>query len=90
MMEPMDVAKQSVEFYKTSFNNSFSAMMMLQEQTQKMFDMQLGQLTGLPDDAKKAIKDWIGSYNNGCDEFKKAVDKSFVQVDSYFTAAEKS
>ncbi len=88
MLEPMEVAKQTVEFYKTSFTNSFSAMMMLQEQAQKMLDVQLGQLAGLPEEAKKAIKEWIESYNTGCDEFKKVVDKSFKQVESCFSAAE--
>jgi len=85
-MEPMETVKQTVEFYKTSFNNSFSAMMMLQEQAQKMFDMQLEQLPGLPDETKKAVKEWIESYNKGCTEFKKNVDESFKRVDSYFSA----
>lgn len=90
MMDPMAVAKQTVEFYKTSFNNSFNAMMLLQEQAQKMFDMQLGQLPGLPDEAKSTIKQWIDTYNKGCQQFKATVDEGFKQVDSYFSAAEKS
>ncbi len=89
-MEPMETMKQTVEFYKTSFNNSFNAMMMLQEQAQKMFDMQLGQLPGLPEEGKKAVKEWIESYNKGCSEFKKVVDESFARVDAYFATAKKS
>ncbi len=90
MMEPMQVAKQTVEFYKTSFTNSFNAMVMLQEQAQKMFDVQLQNLPGLPDEGKKVIKEWIGTYNKGCQEFKKAVDDGFQKVESYFSEAEKS
>ncbi len=86
-MEPM---KETVEFYKTSFNNSFNAMLMLQEQAQKMFDMQLGQLPGIPEEGKKAIKELVESYNKGCTEFKKIVDESFTRVDAYFATAEKA
>ncbi len=89
-MEPTEVVKQTIEFYKTSFNDSFKAMLMLQDQAQKMFDIQLDQVPGLPDETKKAVKEWIESYNKGCIDFKNMVDENFNRVDSYFSVGEKS
>ncbi len=83
-MEPYKIAKQTIEFYKSTFDNTFSALMMLQEQTQRMLKMQLDQSTGVPEEAKKAIAEWVKTYKKGCEEFKSSVDQSFKRVESYF------
>ena len=57
-MDPKQMAKQTFDFYKTSFENMLNAMTMLQEQSQKMIDLYLDQMTGFPDEGKKAIQDW--------------------------------
>ena len=36
MMDPKKMGKQMIDFYKTTFDNSYSAMMMLQEQMDRM------------------------------------------------------
>lgn len=89
-MEPYKIAKQTIDFYKTTFDNTFNALMMLQEQTQKMLKMQLDQSAGVPEEAKKAIAEWVKTYKKGCDEFKSAVDESFKRVETYFAQTEKS
>ncbi len=88
-MEPSKIAKQTIEFYKTTFDNTFNALMMLQEQTQRMLKLQLEQTSGFPEEGKKAINEWVSNYKKGCEEFKSAVDESFKRVESYFTATEK-
>lgn len=84
MMEPIKIAKQTIEFYKTNFDNSFNAMMMLQEQTQRIFNLQLAQTAGLPDEGKKVITEWLNTYKKGVEEFKAAVDESFKKLEAYF------
>ncbi len=84
MMEPIKIAKQTIEFYKTNFDNSFNAMMMLQEQTQRIFNLQLAQTAGLPDEGKKVIAEWLNTYKKGVVEFKAAVDESFKKLEAYF------
>ena len=88
-MEPIKFAKQTFDFYKSSFNNTFSAIMMLQEQSQKVLDMYLAQTTGFPEEGKKAIGEWIKAYKKGSEEFKKAVDESFKRVEDFFSEAAK-
>ncbi len=86
-MEPKKMAKQMLNFYKSTFDNSFSALLMLQDQMQRMSAMFIEQTTALPEEGKKALNEWIKAYKKGCEEFKKAVDENFKRVDSFFGEA---
>jgi hypothetical protein len=90
MMDPKKMGKQMIDFYKTSFDNSFSAMMMLQEQMERMTNMYWGQMVNLPDEAKKGLADWTKSYKKNCEDFKKMMDESFKKLESFVTETEKS
>ena len=90
MMDPKKMGKQMIDFYKTSFDNSFSAMMMLQEQMERMTNMYWGQMVNLPDEAKKGLADWTKSYKKNCEDFKKMMDESFKKLESFVAEAEKS
>ena len=90
MMDPKKMAKQMIDFYKASFDNSFSAMLMLQEQMQRMGSMFIEQSTAMPEEGKKALNEWIKAYKKGCEEFKKAADENYKRVESFFGEGEKS
>ena len=83
-MDPKKVAKQTFDLYKSSFENTFNAMMMMQEQTQKMIDLYLSQINGFPEEGKKAIQEWSKAYKKGSEDFKTAVDESFKKVEDFF------
>jgi len=87
-MDQINMLKQMVEFNKTTFDNSFKAMVMLQEQTETMINTMLGQATWLPEEGRKAIKDWVKAYKKGRDEFKKLVEESFEKVEDFFASSE--
>ena len=88
-MEPVKIAKQMIEFQKATFDNSFNAMGMVQEQAERMLNMSLEQATWLPEDGKKAIDEWIKGYKKGRKDFKKIVDENFTRVEASFAGAEK-
>ena len=88
-MDQKQFVKQMIDFHKTSFDNSFNAMVMLQEQTEKMVSSVLEQATWLPDDGKNVLKQWIGAYKKGRDDLKKTVDENFKKVEEYFSAEDK-
>ena len=90
MMDPKKMGKQMVDFYKTSFDNSFSAMMMLQEQMERMSNMYWGQMVNVPDEVKKGVAEWTKSYKKNCEDFKKMMDESFKKLESFVSEAEKS
>ncbi len=90
MMDPKKMGKQMIDFYKTSFDNSFSAMMMLQEQMERMTNMYWGQMVNLPDEAKKGLAEWTKSYKKNCEDFKTMMDESFKKLEPFVAEAEKS
>ena len=83
-MDQKKVFKQMIDFNKATFDNSFNAMVMLQEQTERMANQILDQASWLPEDGKKALTDWVDAYKTGRDDFKKSVDDSFAKVNQYF------
>ena len=90
MIDPKKMGKQMLDFYKTSFDNSYSAMMMLQEQMERMGGMYWGQMVNLPEEAKKGLTEWTKSYKKNCEDFKKVMDDSFKKLESFTVEAEKA
>ena len=90
MFEPRKMAKQMMDFYKASFDNSFNALLMVQNQMERLTTMTLDQTLAIPEEAKKAFTDWTKAYKKGCDEYKKAVDDNFKRVEDFFSEAEKA
>ncbi len=89
-MDQLRLTKQMIEFNKTTFDNTFNAMVLLQEQTEKMVGAFMEQATWIPNDGKKALSDWVESLKKGRGEFKKAVDEGFTKVESFFAGQQGS
>jgi polyhydroxyalkanoate synthesis regulator phasin len=83
-MDQKQIFKQMLDFQKTTFDNSFSAMMMLQEQTEKAAQTLLDQASWLPEEGRKAIDEWVAAYKKGREEFKALVDENFKKVEDFF------
>ena len=82
-MDNKQITKQMIQFNKTAFDNSISTMTMVCEQNEKIVDTFLAQATWMPEEGKKAIKDWMAAYRTGCNELKKLGDDSYAQVEDY-------
>lgn len=78
-----------IEFQKTTFDNTFNAMVLLQEQNERVVNTLLEQAAWIPEEGKKAITDWVAAYKKGRDDFKKLVDDNFKKVEEFFLSAEK-
>ena len=87
-MDQKVIAKQMMQFSKTAIDNSFKAMSMVYEQNEKIVGVFLEQATGLPEEGKKAIKDWMVTYKSGCENFKSLLEDSYAKVDSFFSNAQ--
>jgi hypothetical protein len=88
-MDPKQIAKQMIQFNKTAFDNTFDAMTALQEQTEKMMGMYLGQAPMIPEEGKKAINDWLKAYKKGRADLKAATDENYKKVEEFFTGYDK-
>jgi hypothetical protein len=83
-MDNKQIAKQMIQFNKTAFESSFSTLTMMYEQNEKMLETFLNQATGLPEEGKKVIRDWMSAYSTGCKDFKKNVDENYAKVEEFF------
>lgn len=71
------------------FFNS-AAMMILQEQTEKMFDAFLNQKNWMPQDLKKTMEELTSTYTKGCDDFKKYFDENIKRMENSYSSANKT
>jgi hypothetical protein len=88
-MDPKQIAKQMIQFNKTAFDNSFDAMTVLQEQTEKMMGRFMEQALWIPAEGKKAIIDWIKAYKKGRADFKATADENYKKVEEFFAGSDK-
>lgn len=88
-MEPKLIAKQMIDFQKATFNNAYQAVVVLQNQTEKMANTMLDQTVWLPKEGKKAIDEWVKAYKKGREDFKKTVDDNYKKVEAFFTGSKK-
>ena len=83
-MEQQKIFKQMIDFQKATFDNTFNAVTMLQEQTEKMVKTYLDQAAWLPEEGQKAVSEWVNTYKKGRDDYKKAIDDHFKKVEDFF------
>lgn len=88
--EPSKMAKQVIDFQKTAFENSFSAMVMIQGQTEKLADQFITKNSLIPEEGQRMINEWRLSFKKGRDDFKKSVDENFKRMESFFEDAAES
>jgi hypothetical protein len=87
-MDQKAIAKQMIQFNKTAFDNTFNAMTMVSDQNEKMVGTFMEQASWLPEEGKKAIRDWLTAYKKGCEDFKNLVDENYKKVEEFFTGSE--
>ena len=89
-MNQFSLAKQMIGFNRTTFENTFGAICLLQEQSEKMMSNFIEQANWIPGEGKKAITDMAALFRTSCSEFKKAVDENFNRVEAYFEEVDQS
>ena len=83
-METGKFAKQMIDFQKTTFDNTFTAVTMLQDQAERMVNTMLEQTTWLPEENRRVIDEMVGAYKKGRADFKGVIDENFVKMADLF------
>jgi hypothetical protein len=83
-METEKFAKQLIDFQKATFDNTFNTLVMVQDQTERMFETALDQNTWLPAEGRRMIDDWNSAYKKGRTDFKSIVDDGFGKMADLF------
>lgn len=81
IMEQKQIIKQALEFNQTTFNNAFDAMVLIQDEFERMTNATLDQIPGLPVEGRKALDSWTEVLKDSRKEFKTQIEKSFKQAE---------
>lgn len=88
-MDQKQLVRQMIEFNKTAFDNTFSAMTVLQDQSEKIVLRFLEKAPWFPDEGKKAFNEWLNTYKSEFEKFKTTADENYKKVTDYFANADK-
>ena len=83
-MTEQQFLKNMIDFQKTTFNNYFNAMVLLQEQTERVSKSLINQMTWLPDEGRRAGDQWIAACKQGRRNLKALVDENFTKAEAFF------
>ncbi len=83
MMKQDQIIKQMIEFNQATFNNTFQAMVLLQDQFERIAQTTVEQANWLPAEGRKTIENWVEAYKTGRDNYKSYVDDSYKKVETY-------
>ena len=81
-MVKKETMQQMIDVHKTSFDNFFSAMVLYQNQAEKLLKNFVEKTPGISDEGKKVIDQWCDVYKKGIDNFKKAIDDGYTQIET--------
>lgn len=83
-MDQKQILKQMIEFNQATFNNTFQAMVLLQDQFERVAQTAIEQASWLPAEGRNAIENWVEAYKTGRDKYKSYVEDSYKKVEKYF------
>ncbi len=83
-MESGKIAKQMIGFQKTVFDNSFNAMVVIQDQTENIMKNFMGQLPWATEDSKQKMTETVSYIKKARDDYKKAIDDGYAQFEKMF------
>ncbi len=83
MIQPQNMLKQMIEFNKATYQNTFNNMNILQDQMTKMIDLYIDQAVGIPEQSRKAAKEWASMYKKGFDDLKNLMDDNYRKLETF-------
>jgi hypothetical protein len=83
MDQQMRMAKQLMDLQRVTFDGMINNMIIFWDQTGSMLGSYFDQAPWMPDDARKAFRDWIDGNKKGCETFKNTVNDGFNRME-YF------
>lgn len=83
------IAKQVIDFQKTSFSSWYDAVSLMQNQAVSTLDTMLDQSTWIPEEGRQAISSWINVCEQERDRLKSYIDDSFTGAEKLVATAKK-
>lgn len=80
-MDTAQMAKQTLSFQKTIFTNAYNALVLAQEQTEKMMNTFVEKTPFSTEDGKKTFAATVEMGKKARDDFKKSVDEGYAKFE---------
>ena len=80
-METNNLLKKAVHYQRNTFDNAYQAVVLFQDQAERVTNTWLDQVTGIPEEGKKLVGTWNENYRKGLKQYKDAVDEGFNRVE---------
>ncbi len=74
------MAKQMLEMQKSAFDNMISGTIASCDQASSMLEL----MVGLPEEGKKAFRQWLEMNKKGCENLKALVDNGYSSLNKFF------
>ena len=78
------LAKQMIDLHRMSLEGMIGNAIIFWDQMGNMGNMFLNQASWVPDEGKKAFREWIDSNKKGCETFKDAVNNGYASLGKCF------
>jgi hypothetical protein len=83
-MDQKQILKQMITFNQTVFNNTFQAMVLLQDQFEQIAQTAVKQADWLPAEGRKAMENWVETCKSSRDNYKRYIDESYEKIEKHF------
>ena len=90
MMEFNQIAKQAVDFQKTTFSSWFDAAALVQDQATSTMETMINQGNLVPEEGREAMKSWANACQEERGRFKSYVEAGFASIEKHFIKQSKS
>jgi hypothetical protein len=85
-MDQTKLLKQTIDFHRNAFNNVFQALVLLQDQAERVSSTLLTQTNMLPEESKNTIGTWTENYKREQEKYKETVNAGFNQIEGFLGA----
>ena len=78
------IAKQMIDLQRTSIEGMIGNAIVFWDQMENAWNMFLNQASWVPEEGKKALREWIDSNKKGCETIKDAVNNGYASLGKCF------
>jgi len=88
-MDQKQIMKQMLDFNQRIFNNAFSTLSALQDQTESFIYRFMDKSNFATPESKKIVQQITEAYHKGRSDFKALMDENYRKAYEYFVPVEK-
>lgn len=88
-MDQKQIMKQVLDFNQRAFNNTFTALSTLQDETESFLTRFMEKSNFITPEGKRIVQQLTDAYRKGRNDFKALADENYRKAHEYFVPADK-